>query len=96
MASLNKIIEFWATSYQSDRIAFYAELVSFVLTVGASMTLAMTADQPDMRIVYPFFFFGSVAGAYGYYRRKLAWPILLTTWFIFVNILGFCVAMGWW
>ena len=93
---MERVINFWTSSYQSDRIAFYAELVSFVLTVGASMTLALTADQPDMRIVYPFFFFGSVAGVYGYYRRKLAWPILLTSWFIVVNILGFGVAMQWW
>lgn len=92
---MTKIIEFWASSYRSDRIAFYAEFVSFILTVGASLTLAITADQPDMRIVYPFFFFGSIAGMYGYHRRKLAWPMLLTTWFVVVNILGFAVAMSW-
>lgn len=93
---MKKIVNFWASSYHSDKIAFTAELISFVLTVGASLTLAITAYEPDMRIVYPGFFFGSLAGAYGYYRRKLAWPLLLTTWFICVNILGFAVAMGWW
>jgi hypothetical protein len=93
---MKKIIDFWASSYHSDRIAFIAELISFVLTVGASLTLAITASDPDMRIVYPFFFLGSIAGLYGYYRRKLAWPMMLTTWFIFVNIFGFAVAMSWW
>ena len=93
---MKKIIDFWASSYHSDRTAFAAELISFVLTVGASLTLAVTASAPDMRIVYPFFFLGSIAGLYGYYRRKLAWPMMLTTWFIFVNIFGFGVAMSWW
>lgn len=93
---MKKIINFWSSSYHSDRIAFTAELISFVLTVGASMTLAITADQPDMRLVYPGFFLGSLAGVYGYYRRKLAWPILLTTYFLFVNVFGFGVAMQWW
>lgn len=92
---MEKIKQFWASSYHSDPIAFAAELVSFVLTVGASLMLAITADAPDMRIVYPGFFFGSLAGVYGYYRRQLAWPILLTTYFLFVNVFGFCVAMGW-
>jgi hypothetical protein len=93
---VNSVLEFWKSSYRSDRIAFAYELLSFIFTVAASASLALTADQPDMRIVYPGFFIGSVFGILGYYRRKLAWPMLLTGWFIFVNILGFGVAMGWW
>ena len=93
---MNNVIEFWKSSYRSDRIAFYLELISFIFTVSASATLAFTADQPDMRIVYPFFFIGSVTGVLGYYRRKLAWPMLLTGWFVLVNVFGFGVAMRWW
>jgi len=90
------VIEFWRSSYRSDRVAFLYELLSFIFTVAASASLALTADAPDMRIVYPGFFIGSVFGVLGYYRRKLAWPMMLTGWFIFVNVLGFGVAMGWW
>jgi len=93
---MNNIIEFWKDSYRTDRIAFFYELLSFVFTVAASASLALTADAPDMRIVYPGFFIGSVFGVLGYYRRKLAWPMMLTGWFIFVNVLGFGVAMQWW
>jgi len=93
---VNNVIEFWRSSYRSDRIAFLYELLSFVFTVVASASLALTANSPDMRIVYPGFFIGSVFGVLGYYRRKLAWPMMLTGWFIFVNILGFGVAMRWW
>jgi hypothetical protein len=92
---VNSIIDFWKSGYKSDKIAFYLELLSFIFTVGASATLAFTADAPDMRIVYPFFFIGSVTGCLGYYRRKLAWPMLLTGWFVIVNVFGFGIAMGW-
>ena len=92
---IQKIKNFWQHSYESDRVAFYCELVSFVFTVSASLTLAINADAPDMRIVYPFFFVGSVTAVYGYYRRKLAWPLMLTGYFAIVNIFGFCVAIGW-
>lgn len=92
---MKTVIDFWTSSYHSDRIAFAAEIISFILTVGASLTLAFTADQPDMRLVYPGFFLGSIAGVYGYYRRKLAWPLLLTAYFCVVNVFGFSVAMGW-
>ena len=93
---MQKIKDFWVKSYHSDKTAFMFELISFVFTVGASFYLATTANAPDMRYVYPGFFIGAVAGAYGYYRRGLAWPLMLTTYFTIVNVFGFGVAMLWW
>jgi len=86
---VQKIKDFWSNSYKSDRIAFTFELISFIFTVGASMTLAINADNPNMLIVYPGFFVGSITGAYAYLRRGLAWPLLLTSYFAMVNIFGF-------
>ena len=91
-----KITTFWKQSYSSDPKAFGFELTSFVFTVAASLYLAMTADAPNMAIVYPGFFVGSIAGAYAYLRRGLAWPLLLTSYFALVNIFGFGVAIHWW
>ena len=93
---MNKAVEFWVSSYRSDKTAFYLELVSFVFTVGASLTLALNADAPDMRIVYPGFFIGSLTAVFAYKRRQLVWPFLLTAYFACVNVLGFGKAMGWW
>ena len=91
-----KIKDFWIHSYQSDKISFYLELISFLFTVGASMILALTADNPDMRIVYPGFFIGSVTAFYAHYRRKLAWPTILVGYFAIINVFGFGVAVAWW
>lgn len=93
---MKSIRQFAKDSYQSDPIAFYLELVAFVSTVSASFMLAFTADAPDMRIIYPGFFIGSVTGALGYYRRRILFPLMLTTYFGFVNIFGYGVASGWW
>jgi len=93
---LQKVIDFWVDSYKSDRVAFWFELISFIFTVGASLTLALNADNPNMLIVYPGFFIGSATQAYASYRRGLPWILLLTTYFVCVNILGFGVAANWW
>lgn len=90
---INRINVFFKHGYNSDPVAFMLEMISFIFTVGASTVLAFTADAPDMRIVYPFFLIGSVTAAYANYRRKLAWPMLVTTYFIGANIFGFMVAM---
>lgn len=93
---MSKIVKFWTDSYASDRIAFYFELISFVFTVGASLTLALNADNPNMLIVYPAFFVGSVTQAYASWRRGAAWILLLTSYFACINIFGYGVAASWW
>ena len=93
---IEKIKSFWAESYRSDRTAFVIELVSFVFTVSGSLLLAFTAQHPDMRLVYPLFFVGSVTQCYASVRRGLAWIMMLTGYFACVNVFGFGVAMRWW
>lgn len=92
---MQKIIDFFRHSYHSDKIAFGFEIFSTVITIAASLTLALNANSPDMRIVYPGFFIGSCTAVYAYYRRKLAWPLILTGYFACVNVFGFSRAMGW-
>ena len=93
---MEKIKLFWINSYKSDRIAFAFELVSFIFTVGASMTLALTAKDPNMLVVYPGFFVGSITQCYAAYRRGAAWVMLITGYFAVINIFGYGVAALWW
>ena len=93
---MQKIKQFWINSYTSDKSAFYFELVSFIFTVGASLTLAVNAYDPDMSIVYPFFFIGSTTQCYAAYRRGAAWVMMLTFYFSLVNIFGYGIAVGAW
>jgi hypothetical protein len=90
------IIEFWKNSYRSDNTAFYFEMISFIFTVGASMTLAITANNPDMTIVYPGFFVGAVTQCYASFRRGAAFVMMITGYFSIINVYGFGVASYWW
>ena len=93
---INRIKDFWIDSYTSDKTAFYFELVSFVFTVYASLTLDLTANNPNLLIVYPGFLVGSVTQCYASFRRGAAWVMLLTGYFAMVNVFGFGVASLWW
>jgi len=86
----------WIDSYHRDPIAFACEQTSLVFTVIASLILAFTADNPNMLIVYPGFFVGSVSAIYAYWRRRIPTPMILTTYFAVVNIFGFGRAASWW
>lgn len=93
---MEKVKDFWLNSYQTDRVAFFFELVSFIFTVAASLTLAINADNPNMLLVYPGFFVGAVTQCYAAVRRGAAWVMLLTFYFAIVNVFGFGVAAQWW
>ena len=93
---MQSVKQFWINSYTSDRVAFLFELISFVFTVGASLTLAVNADNPNMLIVYPGFFIGSLTQLYASWRRGAAWIMLLTFYFACINVLGYGVAAQWW
>ena len=93
---LRKVRSFWLRSYESDRTAFYFELVSFIFTVGASLTLAITATNPDMTVVYPMSFVGAVTQCYASYRRNAAVVMMITGYFSVINVYGYGVASYWW
>lgn len=93
---MKKIKQFWISSYTTDKVAFSFELISFIFTVAASMTLALNANDPDMLIIYPFFFIGSVTQCYASVRRGAAWVMLLTGYFAVINVFGYGVAAQWW
>jgi len=93
---VQSVKQFWIKSYTSDRVAFLFELISFVFTVGASLTLAVNADNPNMLIVYPGFFIGSLTQLYASWRRGAAWIMLLTFYFACINVFGYGVAALWW
>ncbi len=91
---MDKIKYFWIDSYKSDKTAFGFELVSFIFTVIASLTLAFNAKDPNMVIIYPFFFVGSVTQCYASIRRGAAWVMLLTGYFACINVFGFLIAIN--
>ena len=93
---MQKVKQFWINSYTSDKTAFCFELISFIFTVGASMLLAVNADNPNMLLVYPGFFVGSITQLYASWRRGAAWIMLLTAYFACVNVFGYGVAAQWW
>ena len=93
---MQRIKDFWINSYKSDKIAFAFELISFIFTVAASLTLAFNARDPNMFVIYPFFFVGSVTQCYAAVRRGAAWVMLLTGYFAVINVFGFGVAGGFW
>lgn len=93
---MQRVQDFFTQSYHSDRTAFYFEMISFVFTVAASLTMAITADNPSLEYIYPAFFVGSTTQCYASYRRGAAWVMLLTGYFACINVFGFGRALAWW
>ena len=88
--------QFWVRSYTSDRKAFMAETIASVAVVTGNTMLALTANAPPMYLIYPINFVSAVFSIYAYRRRGLAWPLVITGYFILMQWFGFGRSLGWW
>jgi hypothetical protein len=69
--------------YASNRIRFVAELLAWAISIGCSITMALTVPYPPLLALYPVWIIGCAIYAWAAYTRKsfgmLANYLLLTT-----------------
>ena len=69
--------------FKSHRIRFIIELLAWAISVGMSITMAITVPNPPLLAMYPIWIFGCALYAWAAWTRKsfgmLANYILLTS-----------------
>ena len=69
--------------WRSNRFRFCVELVAWAISIGCSITMALTVPTPPLLALYPIWILGCALYAWAAYTRKsfgmLANYILLTT-----------------
>lgn len=69
--------------WNSNRIRFVAELLAWAISIGCSITMALTVPYPPLLALYPVWITGCAIYAWASYTRKsfgmLANYILLTS-----------------
>ena len=75
--------EWIRNDWNSNRIRFAAELLAWAISIGCSITMALTVPNPPLLALYPVWIAGCAIYAWAAYTRKsfgmLANYILLTT-----------------
>lgn len=69
--------------FQSNRFRFCVELLAWAISIGCSITMALTVPNPPLLFMYPIWITGCALYAWAAYTRKsfgmLANYLLLTT-----------------
>jgi hypothetical protein len=69
--------------YSSHRFRFFVELLAWAISIGCSLTMAITVPNPPLIFMYPVWITGCALYAWAAYTRRsfgmLANYILLTT-----------------
>ena len=69
--------------FTSNRLRFFVELCAWAVSIGCSITMAVTVPNPPLILLYPVWISGCALYAYAAYTRKsfgmLANYILLTS-----------------
>ena len=76
-------LEWIRDDWRSNRFRFCVELIAWAISIGCSITMAVTVPTPPLLALYPVWILGCALYAWAAYTRKsfgmLANYILLTT-----------------
>ena len=76
-------IEWIKDDWNSHPLRFVVELLAWAISIGCSITMALTVPNPPLLILYPLWILGCALYAWAAYTRKsfgmLANYVLLTT-----------------
>ncbi len=76
-------IEWIKDDWNSHPLRFIVELLAWAISIGCSITMALTVPNPPLLILYPIWILGCALYAWAAYTRKsfgmLANYVLLTT-----------------
>jgi hypothetical protein len=67
---LSDTIDWIKADYQSNKIRFIFEVIAWVLSLTATILVAVTAPLPPMHILYPMFIAQCVIFAWSSYTRN--------------------------
>ena len=77
------LFEWIKDDWLSNRIRFVVELVAWAISIGCSITMALTVPNPPLLILYPIWIAGCAMYGWASYTRKsfgmLANYLLLVT-----------------
>lgn len=80
---LNPTFNWIRSDYYSNRLRFVVELVAWVISIGCSITMAITVPNPPLLILYPIWIVGCSMYAWASFTRRslgmLANYLLLVT-----------------
>ena len=69
--------------WESYRIRFLVEILAWIVSIGCSITMALTVPNPPLLVLYPIWISGCAMYAWAAYTRRsfgmLANYLLLTT-----------------
>ena len=80
---LGDIFKWIQDDYRTNRVRFAVEILAWAVSIGCSITMALTVPNPPLLYMYPVWISGCAMYAWAAYSRKsfgmLANYILLTT-----------------
>ncbi|NBX87861.1 MAG: hypothetical protein EBQ97_05020 [Bacteroidetes bacterium] len=68
--ALEGILDWIKNDYRSNRFRFFVELLAWGISIGCSITMAVTVPNPPLMAMYPIWITGCSLYAWASYTRK--------------------------
>lgn len=64
------IFEWIRADWKSNKLRFSVEVLAWIISIGCSITMALTVPTPPLLVVYPLWIIGCSMYAWASYTRK--------------------------
>ena len=85
------ITDIWSwikNDYKSNNLRFIVELIAWAISIGCSITMALTVPNPPLAILYPIWITGCCLYAWAAYTRKSFGMILNYMLLVTIDSIG--------
>lgn len=86
---IKKIVAFWKETWQQSKPLFLAEMTGTVCGMLGAAMLGFQSPQPDLLTIFILYTISAACFVYSNYIRHSAWLMLLMTFYVGMNIVGF-------
>ena len=75
--------------WSSNRFRFAVELLAWAISIGCSLTMAITAPHPPLMVLYPIWISGCVLYCWAAYTRKSFGMVANYLLLVTIDIVGY-------
>jgi hypothetical protein len=74
--------------WQSNRARFIVEILAWIISIGCSLTMALTVPNPPLLLLYPTWITGCAMYAWAAYTRRSFGMLANYTLLVTIDIIG--------
>lgn len=78
----------WKSDFKNNKMLFWFEFTGTIVSMLASILIALYANNPPMLLIFNLWLYGSIAMSISFFIRRDGSALVLMLWYTGINVIG--------